>query len=1678
MEWTKLHGELLGRAFERVLGRPEAGTVAFVRCLTPHVVARLATDNSFSPQGWRVLRVADSEDDGARTITADSAVEQRETKGDAILLLVDTDLAGAGMDGIYSASREVDEVSLFREARRLAGAEVTHRLSRRHRQYADQSLRKAEGYGNQYSVSPWTAFDFLCRIGANCRHPGAYLHLLGLWPIAESEESDAAEELNISRRFVDHLLGAVASGLTIPERIESLKLAESTDDQRRDLERFMRTAETQPLLQALEGLANFEHLWAGALQVENAHHIQSIQLISWRTRNGKVAKWSGLVENSENTPPVLILKPEPELSGEYSKLEIKWKAQPGNLGKNAVDYRIAVLTGMDEELVSREVGHSARREEKCQFSNDDFSMLSEDSLVSAKAVVTVVGDDLIERQESEEFIIRFGQPPESTAAGVGKKVRTFSEGLIELENRESVSAIAVGTAGISEDAQGYVLLRTSERQKHKSFRVFCPPLIRKVEQQWINGGGVIGRWRVKVRASGVRAGDVDFVPLEAGEEGGWNRTTAASRKLAERFDVASGVGQVYDQQSKMFDIVREYVLAWAALLDRGASSLALCNTIEVQSLSGRTIGLIVLPAHPLRVAWHAAYDNLVLHAAFDQGETPKRVRDEFSSLDGAMFPAFLPNPCTGGSFVFADTLGFHAVGMVPDHDKEPKAALAILARTLGDSETSDTAPTVGGQSAEVLGDEIVKYLTCHDASRLLRIHALRAGDGLTIAKSLGHVHKHFRPSNEEEELVREVESADYGSKEQRTAPAFSLELYPSVEQRGIAGRFIAEAREKRRSGAGVLSLEDRWMLESLSLPGGVNMPRLRWARKEVQDPKTAAHLAVAFDTFESQVVAETYESPISTPFRAYGLLSYYERDFASTPSPSWRSTVPQANHGEKHPSDRGHTERLERLQRAIHRAVARNVGVRNGMPVLTTVVSPDKADNLEDLHRLCDWVITLDRNAGIEYFDSPRENQRVYDAFVIDCVPERGDLGCLQLITSTSNLDEVRGLLDEALDQMGLSRSRRNAEFLLKHLKSLSGRLAIRLTGNQPPTSELIALAISHANCWEGSESNDCWVSLERGFFVPVDDVRDLLPPLQVIDGEYGIQTRPDLIYVSTLPRRGLSFQFIEVKYRRHLRAARASDMLRKVDRQTASLHQRWHDWYSHEDVCSSFRAIRRAKLARVLRFYVDKAHRHHLPTPRHEEIASEIDRMIEKGGDYAFQTVREGDRGWVFCPEYDGHKPLEISPAGWNTRIFLFGPGFLPDSDFRHVTVMGSAGQRTTKRVADLSRDRDHSDQIERDRNFQLNTDIATRQSPPEMSNDFGGGTKEPSDDEPAICFGTDTFTNSDVLWPLTTKGNPHLLIAGLPGMGKTTCLLNLCRQMAAVDIRPIIFSYHQDIDERLEQSVAAVRFIDFDGLGFNPLQVVDRESRMAYLDVAGAIRDIFAAIYPELGDIQADRVRKAVKDSFIEKGWGNSDIAPSDAQEPPFNRFVEILRNDPKPDRGMRSLLARLEELEDYQFFELRESYSSLWDSEQPTVIRIHTTQNEILQRAFASLVFYGLYKDMFRRGTRDRITHAIIFDEAHRAAKLKLIPTMAKECRKYGVSLVLASQEARDFNVSVFSAIANYLVLRLTEADAKSLVRNVASSQRERMLIDKIKQMPRFKALYFREGKSKPYPVDLSP
>jgi DNA helicase HerA-like ATPase len=80
------------------------------------------------------------------------------------------------------------------------------------------------------------------------------------------------------------------------------------------------------------------------------------------------------------------------------------------------------------------------------------------------------------------------------------------------------------------------------------------------------------------------------------------------------------------------------------------------------------------------------------------------------------------------------------------------------------------------------------------------------------------------------------------------------------------------------------------------------------------------------------------------------------------------------------------------------------------------------------------------------------------------------------------------------------------------------------------------------------------------------------------------------------------------------------------------------------------------------------------------------------------------------------------------------------------------------------------------------------------------------------------------------------------------------------------------------------------------------------------------------------------------------------------------------------------------------------------------------------------------------------------------------MAKECRKFGVSLVVASQEAKDFHASLFAAVVNYLnlVLNVAEADAQILARYLAPPGETARIASELRSLAKFTAYFFSEGR----------
>jgi len=171
--------------------------------------------------------------------------------------------------------------------------------------------------------------------------------------------------------------------------------------------------------------------------------------------------------------------------------------------------------------------------------------------------------------------------------------------------------------------------------------------------------------------------------------------------------------------------------------------------------------------------------------------------------------------------------------MVAADDPEPKATLALLGRLLGGE--AATAPAVGDGAADALAGELGRYLQLHPLYRRIRVHALRAGDAMPVVRALG-------------KALRAVAADDETADEGDDTHCFELELFPGAGQSSAqTGRFLSATAERRRSGAGAVPEEDRWLLQSVTRPGEVSLPRLRWARRNRDRPQTAAHVAFAFD---------------------------------------------------------------------------------------------------------------------------------------------------------------------------------------------------------------------------------------------------------------------------------------------------------------------------------------------------------------------------------------------------------------------------------------------------------------------------------------------------------------------------------------------------------------------------------------------------------------------------------------------------------------------------------------------------------------------------------------------------------------------------------------------------------------------------------------------------------------
>ncbi len=244
-------------------------------------------------------------------------------------------------------------------------------------------------------------------------------------------------------------------------------------------------------------------------------------------------------------------------------------------------------------------------------------------------------------------------------------------------------------------------------------------------------------------------------------------------------------------------------------------------------------------------------------------------------------------------------------------------------------------------------------------------------------------------------------------------------------------------------------------------------PKLRLAIRAIKefrdDPEAhAAHLSFLFDLFPAEEIRAVDVQESDDSSFVHGLVQPFEVDYLEDEqSITW---LRRPLHGLAQPLEGA--EALSDLMGGVSRAVsvavatvARSQYLPHARPVVALSLSADERAMLHQVHEVSDWVLTIDRNLGIEFFDHRRHATR--PDYLIDHSPDMANAMSHRLVITSRSVAELEALLSPILRDYGLPHSERHALVLLDQLRSLSGRLALKLLSSPSQRAEAMGLALS-----------------------------------------------------------------------------------------------------------------------------------------------------------------------------------------------------------------------------------------------------------------------------------------------------------------------------------------------------------------------------------------------------------------------------------------------------------------------------------------------------------------------------------------------------------------------------------------------------------------------------------------
>lgn len=579
---------------------------------------------------------------------------------------------------------------------------------------------------------------------------------------------------------------------------------------------------------------------------------------------------------------------------------------------------------------------------------------------------------------------------------------------------------------------------------------------------------------------------------------------------------------------------------------------------------------LVAPTHPLRLLWLVTWAELGRRWLVDAADADRAVVEAahraLLTLQPAGFPLVVPAADGTLSIAAADLTPYWAA-YLPSETADPHGLLADLTSALAVPGRNSPNLTVAPSH---LADRIERYVRMHPYVRTLVICAVNAGRGEHLADALVALQR--RPE------LRHL--------------TYDVRLFTADPQQPNAGQALADLLAGQWSSAA-----EAEAFATPAAPGGT--PKLAVAIRPLADfssatSEHAAHISLLFDAFSGEHVG-VGPAPPAAPAPVHGLVQqmsvdYVERDGSVAWHKRPRHGVSRELTGAEECSDL-----LSRLPAIVSTAAAaittREAGTRQ-VPQVTLSLTPTDGALLFQAHQCSDWVITVDRTLGVEYFDSPGGSRRA--AYIIDLAPETSDGLAHHVVVSSRSVDEMQALLAPLTNQHDLRIEHRHVRTFFEQLRLLSGRLAFKLASTAPnQRTEVLGLALARLYLqYQAVLADQVLVPLDAH----LELYRDVRQRADEIGESVGLQRTDLALFSLDATRRAITCRLVEVKCVAGLPAV--SDLQRLQDRIVSQLDNSTRVLTENFDPAATVddrpdRALRNAELATLLRFYLGRAVRH-----------------------------------------------------------------------------------------------------------------------------------------------------------------------------------------------------------------------------------------------------------------------------------------------------------------------------------------------------------------------------------------------------------------------------------------------------------------------------------------------------